>query len=233
MAYTDALTAAQTELRAAIAAYGDSLENLTNLSQAQQTLDLYANVEYGLAAAGTVVLGTFKANSNGTGYSTSDIIILKQTPPSAPVWYNATTDATITPNPAHLDAVVGTLGASVAVTATVDAPEKTIKTATGTFNASGDNTAIDISAVSGYVAGNYIVITAIRVQNEVGTANTVLLKDGATTKGRYYLAASAGAGFDRVYANNRELRLTADTDLILNLSAATAIGYSIEYFLES
>lgn len=233
MAYTDALTTAQTSLRAAIAGYGDSLENINSISQIQSVLDAYANVEYALASAGTVVLGTFKANSNGTGYSTSDIIILKQTPPSAPVWYNATTDATITPNPAHLDAVVGTLGASVAVTATVDAPVKAIKTATGTFNTSGDNTAIDISGVAGYGSGDYIVITAIRIQNEVGTTNTVLLKDGSTTKARYYLAASAGAGFDRVYANNRELRLTADADLILNLSAATAIGYSIEYFLES
>jgi hypothetical protein len=108
---------------------------------------------------------------------------------------------------------------------------KTILTATGTFSTSGDNTAIDISAASGYVSGDYVVIAAIRIQNESGEANTILIKDGATTISRIY-TATEGSGLDRQYETGRELRLSADADIILNLSAANQIGYSIEFFLE-
>lgn len=108
---------------------------------------------------------------------------------------------------------------------------KGIRTAAGTISASGDTTAIDISALSGYVSGDLIVLTSMRIQNESGSPNTVLIKDGATTLARAYTSV-AGSGFDRQYSPGRELRLTADTDLILNLSAANSIGYSIEYYLE-
>lgn len=108
---------------------------------------------------------------------------------------------------------------------------KVIRAATGTISASGDAIAIDISALAGYVSGDLIVLSSMRIQNESGSSNTVLIKDGATTVARVYTAL-AGSGFDRQYSPGRELRLTADTDLVLNLSAANDVGYSIEYYLE-
>ena len=109
---------------------------------------------------------------------------------------------------------------------------KTILTAMGTFNASGDNTAVDISAAAGYTSGDKIVISSIRIQNENGVANIVILKDGSTDIARVYTEVT-GSGLDRQYPPGRELRLTADADLVFNLSAANQIGYSIEFFLES
>jgi hypothetical protein len=56
-----------------------------------------------VSASSTVALAVFKAIANGTGFSTGDIIVLRQTPPSAPEYYNATTNAVIAaPNPASL-----------------------------------------------------------------------------------------------------------------------------------
>lgn len=114
----------------------------------------------------------------------------------------------------------------------IDPSTKTLLFATGTTSTSGDNTAIDISAAAGYTAGDKIVVTAIRIQNENGTTNTVTVKNGSTTIARVYTEA-AGSGLDRQYSIGREMRLTADADLLLNLSAANSIGYSIEYFLEA
>ncbi|MEO1390977.1 MAG: hypothetical protein AAFV85_26900 [Cyanobacteria bacterium J06634_6] len=138
------------------------------------------------------------------------------------------------------DAVVGVIGlvdsAGNEVGSTNPLPTatqtKTVLFATGTVSAVGDAIAIDISAAPGYTSGDKIVITALRIQNENGTANTVTLKDAATTIARVYTEA-AGSGLDRVYAPGREMRLGADNDFILNLSAANAVGYSIEYFLEA
>ncbi len=142
---------------------------------------------------------------------------------------------------ADVDAVIGVVGivdsAGNEIGSSNPLPSseatKTILAATGTFNTSGDNTAIDVSAATGYTSGDRIVITAIRIQNENGTANTVTIKDGASTTVARVYTETAGSGLDRQYAPGRELRLTADTDLLLNLSAANQIGYSIEFFLEA
>ena len=56
-----------------------------------------------LSVSNTVALAVFKATASGTGYSNGDIIVLRQTPPAAPEYYNATTNATISaPVAAHL-----------------------------------------------------------------------------------------------------------------------------------
>lgn len=117
------------------------------------------------------------------------------------------------------------------INGTVNLQTNLLFTSTGTVNTSGDSTVIDISNVAGYVSGDRIVITGLRIQNENGTANTITYKDGSTVVGRIYTSA-AGSGLDRQYSNGRELRLAADADFVLNLSAANAIGYTIEYFLE-
>ncbi len=56
-----------------------------------------------LSVSNTVALAVFRALATGTGYSTGNIIVLRQTPPAAPEYYNATTNAVIAaPTPAHL-----------------------------------------------------------------------------------------------------------------------------------
>jgi hypothetical protein len=56
-----------------------------------------------LSVSNTVALAVFKTLASGTGYSTGNIIVLRQTPPAAPEYYNATTNAVIAaPAPADL-----------------------------------------------------------------------------------------------------------------------------------
>lgn len=107
------------------------------------------------------------------------------------------------------------------------AATRTLTTATGTFSSSGDNTAISAPGV-----GVKIVITALRIQLEASTATTVLIKDGASTTKARVLCQQQGDGIDRVYESGRELRLTNNTALVLNLSGANSVGYSVEYFTE-
>lgn len=120
----------------------------------------------------------------------------------------------------------------VDVLTTVEAPPKITAFPTGTVASSGDNTVMDISALPGYSAGMRIVITAMRLQLEASTSTTVVIKDGATSIARV-LCETKGSGFDRQYVVGRELRLSADADLVFNLSGANQIGHSIEYFLET
>jgi hypothetical protein len=56
-----------------------------------------------LSVTNTVALAVFRALATGTGYSAGNIIVLRQTPPTAPEYYNATTNAVIAaPAPADL-----------------------------------------------------------------------------------------------------------------------------------
>jgi hypothetical protein len=121
----------------------------------------------------------------------------------------------------------------VDVASTVEPTHKTLALATGTAASSGDNTILDISGLAGYSSGDRIVITALRIQNESGTATTAIIKDGSTNIARIYTGGTAGTGVDRQYETGRELRLSADADLVFNLSGANSMGYSIEYFLET
>lgn len=109
--------------------------------------------------AGTIVLATFRATGSGTGYSANDIILLRQTAPAAPEYYNATTDAVITPNPADLGPVGS--GSNVSVTGALPAGTNIIgKTyiTDGTDDATVRNVtgakALDVSIVDG--SGNQI-----------------------------------------------------------------------------
>ena len=98
----------------------------------------------------------------------------------------------------------------------------------GTKAASGDNTLVAAPA-SGY----RLVIKGWHVQNESSTATTTLLKDGASSTLYRYLAQNQGDGIGRVYEQGFELRLTAATALILNLSGANSHGYWVEYWTEA
>lgn len=95
----------------------------------------------------------------------------------------------------------------------------------GTISVSGDNT---ILAAQG--AGQCISITSLTIQNESSIATTILVKDGATTRSRF-LAQSQGDGLSKDFSERRELKLTANTALIINLSGANSCNYSIGYFV--
>jgi hypothetical protein len=100
-------------------------------------------------------------------------------------------------------------------------------TATGTAAASGDNTLV---AAPG--AGKRIVISALIVQNESATATTAILKDGSTAILRC-LGQNQGDGLALHFAPERELRLSADAALVLNLSGANSHGYSVIYHVDA
>ncbi|MBN3993894.1 MAG: hypothetical protein HWQ36_26270 [Nostoc sp. NMS2] len=94
----------------------------------------------------------------------------------------------------------------------------------GTLNTTGDNTII---ASPG--SGISINIAYLKIQLEGSTATTVLLKAGSTTRERI-LCQNQGDGLAVNYFPNRELRLDANTALILSLSGANSINYAFHYY---
>jgi hypothetical protein len=121
----------------------------------------------GGVGVGTVVLSTFRATANGTGYSTGDIIILRQTAPASPEYYNATTNAVITPLPADL----GPVGSSSSVSVTSLPALATGSNAIGSIT----NTAFGIS-------GTLPSFAATPTFN-LGTAPAIVLAAGSSTIG--------------------------------------------------
>ncbi len=97
-----------------------------------------------------------------------------------------------------------------------------------TISTSGDNTVIAAPA-----AGTRIVITGIRIQNNTTTATVSLIKDGASTILARVRAATDGSGLSENYSFGDELRLTAATAFIINLSGANTHGVSVRYWLET
>ena len=104
---------------------------------------------------------------------------------------------------------------------------KTLTTITGTVATSGHNPLV---AAPG--ASNRFVVVAFVMQNEAATANTMILEDGSTAKWRC-LGQSQGDGLSMVFQPGREWRLTSNAALQINLSASTAVGYSITYYVEA
>lgn len=81
--------------------------------------------------------------------------------------------------------------------------------------------------------GNRIVVTAFCIQNESGTATTMILRAAATTNGWRCLGQNQGDGLSIVFAVGREWRLPENTALNLNLSGNNSCGYSVSWFLEA
>ena len=96
----------------------------------------------------------------------------------------------------------------------------------GTTATSGDQTLI---AAPG--AGKRIVVKELVVQNASADATTVLLKNGSTESWRAVLEQYAAISLS--FATGEEWRLTANSALVLNLSAANTHGYSVRYEIES
>jgi pectate lyase len=103
-------------------------------------------------------------------------------------------------------------------------PEKpTITSVSGTIAISGDNT---IVAAPG--SGLSIYITHLVLQNESTTATTIILK-GSSNLLRC-LGQTQGSGLALTFPERREIKLATNTALILNLSGANSVGYSIGYY---
>ncbi len=112
-------------------------------------------------------------------------------------------------------------------TVTASAPIVTLTTATGAAASSGDNTIVAAPA-----AGTRIVVHDLQLQLEAATATTILIKSGSTTKRRVYCGA-AGDGILLQYEAGKEFRLGAAEALILNLSGANSVGYTVRYTTEA
>lgn len=99
--------------------------------------------------------------------------------------------------------------------------------ATGTAASSGDNTLIAAPA-----AGRRIVVHDIQIQLEAATATTMLLKSGSTTRRRFY-AGAIGDGLVLFFSPGKEFRLGTAEALVLNLSGANSVGYTVRYTTEA
>ena len=104
-----------------------------------------------------------------------------------------------------------------------------VNDATGTASSSGANTLI---AAPG--AGYRLKLLSVTLQKEAtdATVLTVLLKRGSTTFRRIVLVAQ-GDGYDRTWPVGRERRLGENEALVVDLSSALTLGYSIEYEIEA
>lgn len=109
----------------------------------------------GATDAQTLVLGIFKMTTTGTGYTAGDLVILRQTLPSAPEYYNTATATVITPNQAHL----GPVGSSSSVTVTSGTVTADIGTTNGlaldaTLTSGAQKTLLRGAAKGGTSAGD-------------------------------------------------------------------------------
>jgi len=100
---------------------------------------------------------------------------------------------------------------------------------TGTLNTSGDGTVVP--APTGGTAQR-ICITAMTLQNESATPTTVIGKDGTVPVWRF-LGQTQGAALQPTFSADAPLVISPGNAFILNLSGSNAIGYSINYYLES
>jgi len=102
--------------------------------------------------------------------------------------------------------------------------------ASGTRSTNGDFTAIASPGL-----GQQLVIVGMNIQNEAPTANTIILKAGASIFWRL-LGQNQGDGIAFLTPPGRGWRIGGDANnngnaLQINLSASTQIGYSFAYFI--
>lgn len=104
---------------------------------------------------------------------------------------------------------------------------RNLRYATGSVNTAGANTII---AAPG--PGYSIVVSFLEIQNESGTATTVTINDNGIPKFRYF-GQNQGDGVIHQFPIGREWMLSKNGALVLNLSGANQIGYSVQYRIES
>lgn len=123
--------------------------------------DVYDSLNGTLKTGGaqTIILGIFRATGAGTGYSVDDIIILRQTPPDAAEYFNATTGAVIaTPDPADLGSVSS--ASNVAVTSSALPTGASTSALQSAIQASAGSDASKAIAVQGVTNGKAITVSA-------------------------------------------------------------------------
>lgn len=108
------------------------------------------------------------------------------------------------------------------------ATEFLVQTISGPIAGNGDNNLIPAPG-----ANHRIVLSAVTIQNESGTATLLRLTNGVggATIERIY-AQNQGDGLSRVYPFDARPKLADNTALILNLSGANACGCTIHYYIE-
>ena len=103
----------------------------------------------------------------------------------------------------------------------------TASVVSGSVNSSGDN-----QLVAAPSAGSRLVVSYFSAQLEEAGPVTMNFRAGTTDVYRMYAAAAGDFPLTRVFAPGREWRLPEATALNLNLSAAKACGYVVEYWTE-
>lgn len=109
--------------------------------------------------------------------------------------------------------------------------QRTLKTPSGTVSSSGVNTIVDISAQAGYVSGNRIKLKQITLQSSASVV-VLLQTTTGTPETLYRIELSSGSpGVAYLLPDSIDLPTLPDGDLVLNLSAAETVSYSIWYEL--
>jgi hypothetical protein len=107
---------------------------------------------------------------------------------------------------------------------------------TKSFLSSTVSTSGDTTLVAAPGASSFVSIPWFRLANESATETTVLLKSGASTQRfRAVLApkGTAGSSVEMAFPVNMPLDIATNEALVLNSSAAVAVGYSIGYLVKA
>lgn len=156
--------------------------------------------------SGTVTVNALPAGTNNIG----DVDVL--TLPALPAGTNNIGDVDVLSLPA-LPAGSNTIG-NVGLTKTISVPY------VGTVTASGDTTIITPTS------GTRLRVVAWSFWNETATATKATIKTSAVNIDAYYLFAQ-GYGKNGELNPNEDLILATNAALVINLSVATTVGYSI------
>lgn len=107
----------------------------------------------------------------------------------------------------------------------ISLPSGSIQNYGAAISTSGDTVIIPAPG-----AGLSINVLEITLQSESGTANTALIKQGAADASPHRVRCPAdGSGVNKIYGKTDALTLPTNTALVINLSAASAVGVSARY----
>lgn len=127
------------------------------------------------------------------------------------------------------DAQLRAAAVPVSGTVTANPTARTLSAAVGTAALSGSNTLI---AAPG--AGLRIVVVEVQLQLEAATATVGLLKDGAAGSTLLrWRGVNDGDGVIHQWPPDARLRLATNTALVLDLSGANSVGYTLYYYTEA
>lgn len=177
----------------------------SNLVSLMQLIDLRYKLFEAGGGTGTIVLAVFKAVGAGTGYSIDDIIILRQTPPAAAEWYNATTGSVIaTPDPADLGSVSSASNVSV-LSSALPTGASTSALQSATQAAAGSNSSV-ATGVQGVDGGKALSVTA---------TNTAFTVNAGTNLNTSALALESGGNLADLVLALGEIQASPTSNTVL------------------